>query len=404
MPTLPERPQLRRGLAAQAVGGGAVVLFDQRRASRRMLRISRLELDWAQLFDGERTLAQVQAVATRQAGGLLVPLDRIGKLAERLDEALLLDSPRFAEYLDAPVREPSCIGVYDADPDVLHTQLEALFTAGGGPGRPAGPRGDGPPLRAVLLPHMDYGRGGVCYGWGFKELAERSTADLFVIVGTSHYSPARFSLTRKHFATPLGVVETDQNYVDRLVSHYGGGLFDDPLAHLPEHSIELEVVPLQHLRAGGRPFRIVPLLVGSFHDCVAGRTSPAARGDIARMVAALRAAEAAAGESVCYVISGDLAHIGPKFDEADPPAAGDVLTRSRRGDEAILTRVEAADPAAYFETIAAEDDARRICGLPPTWLVLEAARPSRGRVLNYTQFAHPEGYESVSFASAAFDA
>ena len=36
------------------------------------------------------------------------------------------------------------------------------------------------------------------------------------------------------------------------------------------------------------------------------------------MVAALRNAEAAAGEPVCYLISGDLAHIGPKFGDPDP--------------------------------------------------------------------------------------
>ena len=55
-----------------------------------------------------------------------------------------------------------------------------------------------------------------------------------MIVGTSHYSSHRFTLTRKDFKTPLGVVPTDQGYIDRLVRHYGDGLFDDELlAHLP---------------------------------------------------------------------------------------------------------------------------------------------------------------------------
>src|SRR5207248_8000227 len=149
--------------------------------------------------------------------------------------------------------------------------------------------------------------------WGYKELAERTDAGLFVIVATSHYSPTRFTLTRQDFKTPLGVAPTDQAYVDRLAAHYGDSLFDDPLAHLPEHSIELEVVFLQHLFGRARPIRIVPLLVGSFADCVESGADPADQPDIARMVEALRAAEAGAGEPVCYVISGDLAHIGPKF-------------------------------------------------------------------------------------------
>ena len=33
---------------------------------------------------------------------------------------------------------------------------------------------------------------------------------MFVIVGTSHYSPERFTLTRQNFVTPLGKATTDQ--------------------------------------------------------------------------------------------------------------------------------------------------------------------------------------------------
>ena len=36
-------------------------------------------------------------------------------------------------------------------------------------------------------------------------------------------------------------------------------------------------------------------------------------------------------------------------------------------------------------------------------LTLGAAKPSSGKVLHYGRFVHPEGYESVSFASMAFE-
>jgi AmmeMemoRadiSam system protein B len=307
--------------------------------------------------------------------------------------------------VNGPVRKPACIGCYNADPNILTTQLRVLFTAPGGPGlpseRPGSPRPDGTRLRAALLPHMDYARGNVTYGWGFKELVEQSDARVFVIVGTSHYSLNRFTLTRQDFETPLGVVETNREYVDRIAKGYGPGVFDDPLAHHPEHSIELEVVLLQYLLGGHRPFKIVPLLVGSFGDCVDEWTLPAEVDDIGRMIAALRAAEAACPEPVCYLISGDLAHIGPKFGDK-AKAAGPWLAESRKQDQAILAELERADPAAYFRVIAAERDRRRICGLPPTYLTLEAARPRSGRVLHDQQFVHPKGHESVSFAAAAF--
>jgi AmmeMemoRadiSam system protein B len=317
-----------------------------------------------------------------------------------LDDALLLDSPRYLSLFESPARKPSCIGCYSDVPKELAEQLDHLFTAPEGPGLPGKRQSTRKQLRAVLLPHMDYGRGNITYGFGFKELIENSRASVFVIIGTSHYSPHRFNITRQHFETPLGVVVTDQEYVNRIVTRYGDGLFDDPAAHIPEHSIELEVVPLQHLMQQ-RPFRIVPLLVGSFHDCIRKKTDPIDTEDIGRMVTALREAETACPDEVCYLISGDLAHIGPKFSD-QKKACEPWLSASRSQDEKILNSLTAANPTTYFETIADEGDARRICGLSPTWLTLTTAQPRCGQVLHYQQFVDPSGHESVSFAAAAF--
>lgn len=407
MPDSPVRspdfcPRLRPGLAAAPNGTpGTVALFDPRRITQAAVTLTRRHLDWVTLFTGERTLREVRVAAT--ARGVPVSLDELAELTAALDEAMLLDGPAFRAYLSGPVRRPACIGCYPEEPAAIRAALKKLFTGPGGPGLPdlsAGPSPHGR-LRAALLPHMDYARSGVTYGWGFKELVERTDARLFVIVATSHYSPNRFTLTRMNFETPLGTVQTDQWYIDCLEKHYGDGLFDDPLAHLPEHSVELEVLPLQYLFEGRRDFRIVPLLVGSFQDRVMFRSDPAEADDVGRMVAALRRAEAEAGEPVCYLISGDLAHIGPKF--GDPlPVSESQLEASRAGDELILDRLTAADPAGYFQVLADEKDSRNICGFPPTWLTLAAARPRTGRVLHYGRSVHPTGHESVSFAAAAF--
>jgi AmmeMemoRadiSam system protein B len=352
------------------------------------------------MFDGRRTLRDVQAEAMQLAGGQLIPLALFEQLVERLESALFLDSPQFRESVNGPVREPSCIGCYDGDPEALRRQLRKLFTAKDGPGLPQEKKPDGN-LRAALIPHIDYTRGGHTFAWGFKEVFERTEASLFVIIGTSHYSPHRYTLTRKQFKTPLGIVPTDQAYIDRLVQHYGDGLFDDEICHLPEHSIELEVVFLQYLYENRRPVRIVPLVVGPFQDSVEANSLPALRPDVARMIEALGKAEAEANEPVCYIISGDLAHIGPKFEDPEP-VTEPTLAYSRAQDDAILKQAEAADAAGYFQVIADEGDRRRICGLPPTYTLLEAIRPRRGKVLHYDQYAHPIGYESVSFASVAF--
>jgi AmmeMemoRadiSam system protein B len=400
---VPERPQLRPHLGAAPEDHNELhfVVWDQLRLSDSVLRLSAVELGWLQMFDGERTLRDVQTAAMREIGGQMIPLQILERLLEHLEEALFLDTPRFRQRVDGPIRQASCVGHYETGPGALRHVVEELFTRPGGPGFPGEPGQDNR-LRAMLVPHIDYGRGGSSFAWAFKEVYERTAASLFVIIGTSHYSRQRFTLTRKHFQTPLGLALTDQRYIDRLVHHYGTGLFDDELmAHLPEHSIELEVVLLQYLYDGKKPFHIVPLVVGSFQDCVGLGRLPDEASDINRMIRALRAVEDETDEPICYLISGDLAHIGPKH--GDPFLVSDSeLDESRNQDQALLRQTESADPAGYFRVIAAERDRRRICGLPPTYTVLEAVRPTSGKVLAYDQFVDPRRRESVSFASVAF--
>jgi AmmeMemoRadiSam system protein B len=402
METIPELPRIRPGLAVspEETSLSRFILWDQLRISHEPQPLSLIELEILKRMDGRHTVRDLQLAAMQALGGILIPLEDVTALVRRLDEHLYLDSPRFDAYLGGPIREPACIGTYDANPSKLREQMRWLFTQPGGPGLPTNPGQDNG-LRAALLPHMDYTRGNITYAWGFKEVFEHTNASLFVIIATSHYSPHRFTLTRKHFKTPLGIVETDQEFIDRLEKHYGEGLFDDLYCHFPEHSVELEVVVLHYLYENVRPFRIVPLVVGSFSDCIESGDAPGEQEDIRRMVEALRKAEAETPEPVCYIISGDLAHIGPKFGDRQP-VAEPLLSWSEQQDRALIQSLEAVDPQRYFHIIASERDARRICGLPPTWTLLDAIRPNRGKLLHYGRYRHPTGHESVSFASVGF--
>jgi MEMO1 family protein len=371
---------------------GLVVVWDPFQRTGNPQQLVLLEFLALQMFDGLRTLREIQTEVMRQAGGQFLSLQSLNVLVQRIDAA---------GFLDGPVRKPSCLGAYPEKPHELRRFLRGLFMHPNGPGLPRETPPDGS-LCAALVPHIDYGRGGLTYAWGFKDVFERSDASLFVIIGTSHYSAHRFTLTRKHFETPLGLAQADQEYIDRLVKHYGDGLFDDEhVAHRPEHSIELEVVFLQYLYENRRPLRIVPLVVGSFGDCVDHGSSPSERNDIARMIEALRRAAAETKEPICYIISGDLAHIGPFFKDPEPVHA-QQLDHSKGQDHALLRQAEAVDPEGYFKVIAAEGDNRRICGLPPTYLTLQAAKPRQGKLQHYDQYVAPDGSQSVSFASVSF--
>src|SRR5262249_16377387 len=136
---------------------------------------------------------------------------------------------------------------------------------------------------------------------------EESDADLFVIFGTAH-NPMRhlFSVTRKHFETPLGTVETDRQFVARLTANLaatpGGSelnLAADELAHRQEHSIEFQTVFLQYLLGARRPLKIVPVLVGSFHEFVESGKQPSSAAPVAAFVSALEKTLAEHSGRVC---------------------------------------------------------------------------------------------------------
>lgn len=396
MSVIPQRPQLRAGIQA---GPGPdpdhIVLYDSRRLVPGSVVISRSILPLIRHFNGQHTLNDL----SQAIGGTPAHQQALQQLVEGLDEALFLDSQRFVDYVNSPNRHPTCIGVYSENPEQLRQQLAELFTAPGGPGLPD-PHMRGQQLRAVLVPHMDYRRGGITYGFGYKELVEQSAAKLFIIIATSHYSTARISITRKNYSSPLGVVPTDQQAVSIIEKHCGQIIYTDPYAHLPEHSIELEVVLLQFLLAD-RPFRIVPVLIGGFHDFIYQHRTPEHDELLQSLNRALRDIEHAAGEEVCYLISGDLAHIGPKFGHAEKVNTA-WLDRSALADRRILESLETVDHQQFFQLIAAERDERNICGLPPTWVALQAARPRSGKLLHYGRSVDPNGHESVSFAAVAF--
>jgi hypothetical protein len=372
----------------------------------------------AVLMDGRRTLSEVQEEFRAQTG-MVVALSDVEDLVRHLDDAHLLAGERFeryrreqiAAYLGNPVRPASHAGaVYAAEPEALREQLAGFFTAEGGPGvtgLPAPPEGGA--LCGLLSPHIDLDRGGPVYAWAYQTLAQRSDADLLVIFGTAH-SPMHelFCLSRKDFDTPLGVVPTDRQFIDRLAEHLASSvagrqidLFADELVHRGEHSIEFPAVLLQYLLGGKRDFRIVPVLVGSFHEFLTAGTPPDESPQLQAMAAAVRAAAAAHTGRVCYIAAADFAHIGQRFGD-EWLIDQDRRCRQSASDQQLLQALCRCDSAAFFRHVAAQENRSRVCGFSPAYTLLTVMEPARGELLKYAQAVEPDLSACVSFASIAF--
>lgn len=358
------------------------------------------------LFDGSHSWLDIQAAFARRFGSLLFREDLLA-IIQTLDDHLLLESPRFAAHRAAvdeafrrsPVRPAMLAGKsFPREPEALRSQLEGYFAAAEGPGStPPSPAAAG--LTGLVVPHIDFLRGGPCYAWGYRELEGAPPADRWVILGTVHLPIGRaFALTRKNFETPLGDVETDQEFLDHLVAKAGSEYFADESAHRGEHSIEFQAVFLRHWTPPGRAVRIVPILCGSLHEFVEQRRSPKEGQEIETFVAALRDSLARCGGRTLLLASADLAHVGPRFGDAYPVTPGQ-LREIADADRDMLGAVETGDAEAFFRAVARDGDRRRICGLPPIYTALRVLEGSWGRVLRYSQSPHRQG--TVTFAAVA---
>jgi MEMO1 family protein len=408
-------PRLRalEAFPVQHEGQQCIALRDPAGFTDQIAVLPPLLLDLVSLFDGEHSIAQIQDIMRRRHGEAPTA-DQIAAVVERFDRAGFLDSERFAarrlaledEFRRSPVRPASHAGgAYAGEPAELTAQIDAFFTGPDGPDHPESApaatrvsRSSG--LSALIAPHIDFHRGGSTYGWAYKEILDRSDADLYVILGTCHAGMADpFSVTLKPYDTPLGPVPVDREFYDALAGRAGQDLLASEPAHRREHSIEFQTVMLQRLLGRRRPFTILPVLASYLHEAIWRRGRPEADARVPRFVDALRDTIASSSRRVCLIAGVDLAHVGPRFGDAAPNTA-DSLAVVEAADRRMLEPVVAADAGGFFASVAADGDARRICGLSPIYTLLRLLPGSPGRLLRYTQWRDPEG--AVTFCAVSY--
>ena len=361
------------------------------------------------LFDGQLSILDIQADYMRRFKDFLFT-EKIQEIISQLDVALFLEGERFQEALrlkeeefrKAPSREAVFAGKsYEADPDVLRTQLGGYFAGTDGPGSPGEKKGKNG-LKGVIVPHIDFQRGGFCYAFGHREIWERSSPDCFIIFGTAHTPMENpFCLTRKDFVTPLGTLNVDKELVDAVQSRCPEDLFKDESVQRSEHSIEFQCVFLRYLYPAPNPLKIVPILSGSFHEAIDKGVSPMALKPVQQFIDALKEAVSSVGREVCYIASADLAHMGVQFGDHEGIQEYDLGVISQE-DREMLGYAERVDGEGFFSSISREKDRRRICGLPSIYSMLRILEAKEGRLLKYDQAFTPETQSVVTFASLAF--
>lgn len=356
-------------------------------------------------FDGEHSDLDLREWLVNATGEI-----EVGELQRHLTETLsaagfLLDEQYeqmreecLTAFRDAPVRSPAHAGgAYPAEPEPLRQTLTQYMTRD---------RVDGAatrPLVGIAAPHVSPEGGWSCYQAAYRTLDASYADRTFVVLGTSHYGERdRFGLTRKNFLTPYGEAICDTALVDRLHAQAPAAILMEDYCHAVEHSIEFQVVFLQHLF--GPRIRILPILCGSFVRSIYGGGLPEDDETIRRFLDALSEMSAREGGKLFWVLGIDMAHMGRRY--GDPYAAlanhgpmEDVKVR----DQARIARLGAGDARGFWDLIQENRDDLKWCGSAPLYTFMKAVPQARAELLRYEQWNIDE-QSVVTFAGLSFSA
>lgn len=353
-------------------------------------------------FDGKSSALDLRQMLVGLTGDL-----RVGDLQENLvgalSEAGFLDnevyrrmrSEREAEFAAAPCREATHAGsAYPREPGALRATIDGYLLDG------APPEAE-PDLTGIAAPHVSPEGGRSCYRSAFGALGPEYADRTFVVLGTSHYGePDCFGLTRKPYVTPYGEPLCDTALVERLSAAGGSAVRLEDYCHAVEHSIEFQVLFLQHLF--GPRIRVLPVLCGSFGRSFLGRKQPDQDAEVRRFLEALRELAASEGPRLLWVLGIDLAHIGRRYGDPFPVQAQDSrMAEVARRDAERLDRVLSGDREGFWNLVCENRDDLRWCGASALYTFLYAVPQARGRLREYGQWSI-DSQSAVSFAALSF--
>jgi hypothetical protein len=351
-------------------------------------------------FDGEQTELElrqrlVQATGDFNVGELLQHLaDTLSKAGFLHDEEFTrLQEERRRAFTDAPIREAAHAGsAYPNESEELQVTMRRYMDGGGAPARD---------VIGIAAPHVSPEGGWESYQAAYRVLGDCHRDRTFVILGTSHYGePERFGLTRKPFETPFGRAEIDTKAVDWLASRADGAVRMEDYCHAVEHSIEFQVVFLQHIF--GPEIRIVPILCGPYARSLYFGGRPEEHEGVRAFLDALGEFADRESRRLLWVLGIDMAHIGRRYNDTQPASAGrGAMVEVQERDRARIERIAAGDGDGFWDLVQPNRDDLKWCGSSPLYTFLKAVPRVRGELLRYQQW-NIDPQSVVSFAAMAF--
>jgi AmmeMemoRadiSam system protein B len=359
------------------------------------------------LIDGMRSIQDIQVELMRLQGGVFIRAEDVDEMISQLDKAFMIDSQNYRlekkkivkEYMQRQTREAFLAGkAYPDKPDELASYIQSILDA-------EEDRSDAlarKRIAAVVAPHIDLEIGKKIYAQAYHAVKGLSPRKV-LLLGTGHHLwESYFALTTKDFVTPLGRVKTDKEGVERLIETCSPGIIaPHDIDHKNEHSLEFQILFLQHI-LGGDDFRIMPVLCGALHKVIHQYSHPQEIPGVSDFISGLRLYLGDNDDSFLIVAGVDFSHIGPKFGHRVP--ATSLLLEAKEHDRTLLDAICRGDGTAFWLEARSENNKYNVCGFSALALMLELLSGRTGHVLGYDFWMEDATQSAVSYAALAFPA
>jgi AmmeMemoRadiSam system protein B len=399
-------PQLRQvEVRPSTFHPGALDLMDPAGIAQSVITVSGPLLLIISQMTGRRSRADIQAEFMRKTGRLLFS-DELDDLLSQFDEALFLEGGRFEarmaelirEYRQAPLRALRDRNSFGAPADALGHYLDAILDHH----TPSPRSSSAGRLLGLVAPHLDYARGGPCYAAAYRDLAERTDAVRFVILGTNHFGRSSAVVgTRKDFETPFGTVPHDGEFLETLSKRCGVELCENEYDHVREHSVELQVILLKRALPN-RAITIAPFLCPD--PCGVTGTAPVDDRvvDLMAFAVALRDQLASDPKPTCIIAGADLSHIGRYFQD-DRKLDKPTLSALEKSDRRLLADLAENRPETFRQAVAGTGNESHICSVGCLYALGTALNDrARPKLLHYHQAVTAEAENCVTCAAMEY--
>jgi len=287
------------------------------------------------------------------------------------------------------IRKPAVAGkFYDGDAETLQDQIFDMIEK---VSLEIDDDASGPAARALILPHAGYSFSGMTAVKTLLRTRGRKY-DKVLILAPSHHVPFQglAASSSESFRTPIGDVPVDVNSVNSVLSENSPLIQMLDEAHLPEHSLEVELPIAQEIL---KDFKLIPFICG-YVDTVSA----------AKIADSLKKLWR---DDTLWIISSDFTHFGSYFSYV--PFRSNIKQNLKKLDMGAVEKIKALDPGGFGEYV--KSTGTTICGANPIMILLSLLKKlaSEGRRINselveYTSSGEISGDWShcVSYAGMAF--